>query len=376
MTVDYILKFCIKKRKLYMNRKIFIVPIANLTAEKPLLISNFSLISFKSYHDLNVQIDVSDFLTEEHKKYKIGYLSLVEDKKFYLRDFPLLDLDLFRDHKNAINTTFCIFELNEDNLIKNILDKTYKYESSDINDLDVSNICNKVNPVLDFIIFYSGIGFNDRLQLPLMPGLTNDGFRRFYYINNKEAKQVMSDNIYHIPQKGIGINLDDLDDNEDNYGISYNNIYYNIIFGNRYDEIASLCRNILHKINEVLYMPSLEASFIFLMSAFETLASKDYINFQKAKSKILPFISRDISEYNKLSDFFRKMSKEYRTEVIHNGKTLFELHEGKSEDIIKELNKIRGLLIKAVVNIYESKCDTYDDLNVYRENLKNTLGIN
>ncbi|WP_218668759.1 hypothetical protein, partial [Rodentibacter rarus] len=296
--------------------------------------------------------------------------------KFYLRDFPLLDLDLFRDHKNAINTTFCIFELNEDNLIKNILDKTYKYESSDINDLDVSNICNKVNPVLDFIIFYSGIGFNDRLQLPLMPGLTNDGFRRFYYINNKEAKQVMSDNIYHIPQKGIGINLDDLDDNEDNYGISYNNIYYNIIFGNRYDEIASLCRNILHKINEVLYMPSLEASFIFLMSAFETLASKDYINFQKAKSKILPFISRDISEYNKLSDFFRKMSKEYRTEVIHNGKTLFELHEGKSEDIIKELNKIRGLLIKAVVNIYESKCDTYDDLNVYRENLKNTLGIN
>ena len=60
----YILEF-----KLNKNR-VFIVPIANLTMEYPLLISKFSLISFEAYHYLNYRIDVSDFSTDEHEKYK------------------------------------------------------------------------------------------------------------------------------------------------------------------------------------------------------------------------------------------------------------------------------------------------------------------
>ena len=116
-------------------------------------------------------------------------------------------------------------------------------------------------------------------------------------------KQVMSDEYYHIPQRGIGLKLDDLSD-EDNYGVRSDNIFFDIIFGDRNDEIALLCQNVLHKLNEVLYMPSFETSFIFLMSAFETLASNKYINFKKAKSKILPFISCSKDEYNELSKFF------------------------------------------------------------------------
>ena len=105
-----------------------------------------------------------------------------------------------------------------------------------------------------------------------------------------------------------------------------------------------LCQNVLHKLNEVLYMPSFETSFIFLMSAFETLASNKYINFKKAKSKILPFISCSKDEYNELSKFFKTMSENYRTEVVHNGKSLFELYKGRTNDIERELNKIRCLI--------------------------------
>ena len=69
------------------------------------------------------------------------------------------------------------------------------------------------------------------------------------------------------------------------------------------------------------------------------------------------------------------MSENYRTEVVHNGKSLFELYKGRTNDIERELNKIRCLIIEAVINIYEAECYTYDSLDSYREQLKSDLGI-
>ncbi len=87
-------------------------------------------------------------------------------------------------------------------------------------------------------------------------------------------------------------------------------------------ELITLFRTI-HRVSESMYMNNLNTSFVYLLSTLEMLSSREYLNFKKTKSKILPFISYSKYQYHKCSEYLRNISENLRTEIIHNGKSIF-----------------------------------------------------
>lgn len=286
-----------------------------------------------------------------------------EDKvlTWNIRDFITSAINL--DLAEISNMTLAIFEF----------DYNYDDLSNHKHDDDlllINKITEKIDRVLDVVrLHFCSVG--DLLSCPGIPGLLPNGFSTVISLNPDDETdyRVLVGKIYGATIVG-GLGLE----------LNYNNIqrlliersYTVIVSDPSNDYVPLICRNAIKRLSEAMYIPNLNSKFIYLMTTLETIASPDYLNFKKVKSKILPFVAKSTQEYHMLSEYMRYLSEDIRTEVVHNGKDLITLigSEYKSE-----LFKIQSLIVRCIEGIYYSGCKTVDELDVYRDKQKDNLGV-
>ena len=102
------------------------------------------------------------------------------------------------------------------------------------------------------------------------------------------------------------------------------------------------------------------------MTTLEMLADNEYIQFKKVKTYILAFTSKNKNQYQALSQKFLDISKNIRTEVVHNGKSLYELI-GTSKEINALLNFLMFTIMEYCEVVIKANITTFEELVKERE---------
>ncbi|MFD1032934.1 hypothetical protein [Metaplanococcus flavidus] len=236
--------------------------------------------------------------------------------------------------------------------------------------LYVNRICEKVDRSMDYLRLQEcQIGNFD--TLPGLAGMLDDGFKNVFKINIKtDYYEMIPGEVTLIIRNGIGL-MPFREPNASDREL----LDYKLIFNNRNDEVFLNCRAALTRINEAMYMHNLNTAFIYLMTTIEMLADKDeMIQFKRAKAKILPFIVSSKEAHTDLSSRLFNISKDKRTEIVHNGKNIFDLYEDQNQ-VKKELFFLTGLIVQYVSAVILTGIQTYDSLKVKREELMKELGV-
>lgn len=219
-----------------------------------------------------------------------------------------------------------------------------------------------------FRLQYCQIGKYD--TLPGLAGISNDGFKNiFQYDVLQEEFKMLTGEVTFMLRDGIGLMPSNEPDNN-----AKNKPLYSCIFANRNDKVFNTCRMALTRVNEAMYMHNLNTSFVYLMSTFEMLASPEYIGFKKVKPKILPFIATSTKNYHDLSIYLTDLSQNKRTEIIHNGKSIYDLYNSIDE-IKRELFKMTGLIVRYVEKVVTLNITSLDELEIECTKLQQALSI-
>lgn len=214
-------------------------------------------------------------------------------------------------------------------------------------------------------------------SLPSLPGVILDSraknsFTRYLYqIDEKEriCREVLSP-VEYYHSNGIGLYSDVYCPSEQHP------ILYDCLFSNRKDEVYNRCRTALTRINEAMYMRDVSVAFVYIMSTIEMLTSNTMLNFRKTKSLFLPFISSNKKEYYQLSDEFRTLTQYYRTEVVHNGKKLYELDGLDTyKKIIKFIMSWVSNILLYCESVIQSGVTSYNEVNLLATKKAIELGI-
>lgn len=230
----------------------------------------------------------------------------------------------------------------------------------------LSSIIDKVNRTLDFIrINYCNVV--NQLELPGIPSVLEDGFSLVLILNpvDENIYKVLVERLYGLRVvDGIGLMYD-------GEGIVDDSLFYTL-FSTEEDEISILCKSIVKRINEAMYIPDIDSRFIYLMSTIETLASPKYIGFSDVKKKIGPIICESKERYHEFGHEMRNISQNIRTEIVHNGKSLVALRPGDYEKILINL---QSLLVRTIIKITSNSIKSYDELEAFIELRKEELDI-
>lgn len=230
----------------------------------------------------------------------------------------------------------------------------------------LSSVIEKVNRTLDFIrIYYCNVA--NQLELPGIPSVLEDGFSLVLLLNptDENMYKVLVERLYGLRVvDGMGLMYDVKDIIDDP-------IFYTL-FSEEEDEISLLCKSIIKRVNEAMYIPDIDSRFIYLMSTIETLASPKYIGFGDVKKKIGPIICENKQRYHEFGREMRDVSQNLRTEIVHNGKSLVEL---KPNDYKRLLVNLQGLLVRTILEITSNSIKSYDELEAFIELRKRKLDI-
>lgn len=219
----------------------------------------------------------------------------------------------------------------------------------------LEEICFKVDRALDYLrVEYCS--FLNRAMLPDIPGII-EGYRKGIVIDTerKISRQLLGDVFQFYSKPGIGLQIDYID----------GGLYEYFFLSNRDDEIYTVCRNAFTRLSEAMYMNSANTSFVYLMSTIEMLADKEYIKFTKAKTNILAFIATSKKEYLEKLEWFKEVSKVIRTEVVHNGKSIYEILHGEQE-VERLLNRLMSIIVVYCGNVLETEITSFDELTIER----------
>lgn len=230
----------------------------------------------------------------------------------------------------------------------------------------LEELCLEADKILDYIrLSYCQIGKQE--LLPGIPGIIS-GFRYGAIIDtkNKIFRRILGRVHSYYSKPGIGLLMDPINNN------LRESTLYKCLFDERDDEVYLKIRNGLRRINEAMYMGNINTSFIYLMSTFDMLASDEYINFKKVKSRIIPFLVNSKKSYHNKSKFFKYLSKDIRTEIVHNGKSLFNFFNSK-EELIHFMFRITSLIVNYCTEVYKSGVRT--DLQLENEIEKRRMEI-
>lgn len=326
----------------YMDSNLYVVPIVNFVVESVFKLGDvyFS----PPYTQAEVSgLSFTDTITKSEFKRIQNYVSLFNDA----------------NQKTMTNTTFAITNY-----------EGFGYRNIQEAFILVDKVCEKVDRTLDYFRL-TNCQVGNFETLPGPPGYLPDGFKTIYrWENNANTFKIVPGEVTFIIQKGIG-----LMPFSEPRGSDSNQIEYKCIFSMRNDEVFLNCRAALTRVNEAMYMNNLNAAFIYLMTTIEMLADKDkMLQYKKVKTKILPFIAVDKSDYHNLSEYIRDLSEFKRTEIVHNGKNIYDLYTNKPQ-IIKELFKVTGLIIRYVENVAALQIYTFEELENKRNELRNHLKI-
>ncbi|HHA0691545.1 TPA: hypothetical protein ACOE36_000286 [Staphylococcus aureus] len=314
-----------------MKKSIYILPLAYIVIESPLQIGNVIL---------------------------TPSLKVIESGHFHT-DFSLISMFNKKEFLSILSTS----QLKEDALVI-FKDDFFEPTTVDQNYYFINKLSQKADRTLD-IIRINENNFGVPEQLPGIPGITSNGWQVAEQLTDHKLRTINGKVMFMI-REGIGLYPIDLSSN------IYEDKLYNCLYVTS-NEINLLFREAIHRVSESMYMNNLNTSFVYLLSTLEMLSSREYLNFKKTKSKILPFIS--YSKYqHKCSEYLRNISENLRTEIIHNGKSIFDLYDNY-EDVYKLLNWIKLIIIEYISNIVKKNIQTFDDLEKERKKIINSLGI-
>ncbi|HHW7201063.1 hypothetical protein IRZ44_13525 [Staphylococcus aureus] len=315
-----------------MKKSIYILPLAYIVIESPLQIGNVIL---------------------------TPSLKVIESGHFHT-DFSLISMFNKKEFLSILSTS----QLKEDALVI-FKDDFFEPTTVDQNYYFINKLSQKADRTLD-IIRINENNFGVPEQLPGIPGITSNGWQVAEQLTDHKLRTINGKVMFMI-REGIGLYPIDLSSN------IYEDKLYNCLYVTS-NEINLLFREAIHTVSESMYMNNLNTSFVYLLSTLEMLSSREYLNFKKTKSKILPFISYSKYQYHKCSEYLRNISENLRTEIIHNGKSIFDLYDNY-EDVYKLLNWIKLIIIEYISNIVKKNIQTFDDLEKERKKIINSLGI-
>ncbi|HHD6348954.1 TPA: hypothetical protein ACOT5Y_002035 [Staphylococcus aureus] len=315
-----------------MKKSIYILPLAYIVIESPLQIGNVIL---------------------------TPSLKVIESGHFHT-DFSLISMFNKKEFLSILSTS----QLKEDALVI-FKDDFFEPTTVDQNYYFINKLSQKADRTLD-IIRINENNFGVPEQLPGIPGITSNGWQVAEQLTDHKLRTINGKVMFMI-REGIGLYPIDLSSN------IYEDKLYNCLYVTS-NEINLLFREAIHRVSESMYMNNLNTSFVYLLSTLEMLSSREYLNFKKTKSKILPFISYSKYQYHKCSEYLRNISENLRTEIIHNGKSIFDLYDNY-EDVYKLLNWIKLIIIEYISNIVKNNIQTFDDLEKERKKIINSLGI-
>lgn len=315
-----------------MKKSIYILPLAYIVIESPLQIGNVIL---------------------------TPSLKVIESGHFHT-DFSLISMFNKKEFLSILSTS----QLKEDALVI-FKDDFFEPTTVDQNYYFINKLSQKADRTLD-IIRINENNFGVPEQLPGIPGITSNGWQVAEQLTDHKLRTINGKVMFMI-REGIGLYPIDLSSN------IYEDKLYNCLYVTS-NEINLLFREAIHRVSESMYMNNLNTSFVYLLSTLEMLSSREYLNFKKIKSKILPFISYSKYQYHKCSEYLRNISENLRTEIIHNGKSIFDLYDNY-EDVYKLLNWIKLIIIEYISNIVKKNIQTFDDLEKERKKIINSLGI-
>ncbi|HGZ8354990.1 TPA: hypothetical protein ACWLR3_001335 [Staphylococcus aureus] len=315
-----------------MKKSIYILPLAYIVIESPLQIGNVIL---------------------------TPSLKVIESGHFHT-DFSLISMFNKKEFLSILSTS----QLKEDTLVI-FKDDFFEPTTVDQNYYFINKLSQKADRTLD-IIRINENNFGVPEQLPGIPGITSNGWQVAEQLTDHKLRTINGKVMFMI-REGIGLYPIDLSSN------IYEDKLYNCLYVTS-NEINLLFREAIHRVSESMYMNNLNTSFVYLLSTLEMLSSREYLNFKKTKSKILPFISYSKYQYHKCSEYLRNISENLRTEIIHNGKSIFDLYDNY-EDVYKLLNWIKLIIIEYISNIVKKNIQTFDDLEKERKKIINSLGI-
>lgn len=315
-----------------MKKSIYILPLAYIVIESPLQIGNVIL---------------------------TPSLKVIESGHFHT-DFSLISMFNKKEFLSILSTS----QLKEDALVI-FKDDFFEPTTVDQNYYFINKLSQKADRTLD-IIRMNENNFGVPEQLPGIPGITSNGWQVAEQLTDHKLRTINGKVMFMI-REGIGLYPIDLSSN------IYEDKLYNCLYVTS-NEINLLFREAIHRVSESMYMNNLNTSFVYLLSTLEMLSSREYLNFKKTKSKILPFISYSKYQYHKCSEYLRNISENLRTEIIHNGKSIFDLYDNY-EDVYKLLNWIKLIIIEYISNIVKKNIQTFDDLEKERKKIINSLGI-
>ncbi|HDI6903496.1 TPA: hypothetical protein POH88_001858 [Staphylococcus aureus] len=315
-----------------MKKSIYILPLAYIVIESPLQIGNVIL---------------------------TPSLKVIESGHFHT-DFSLISMFNKKEFLSILSTS----QLKEDALVI-FKDDFFEPTTVDQNYYFINKLSQKADRTLD-IIRINENNFGVPEQLPGIPGITSNGWQVAEQLTDHKLRTINGKVMFMI-REGIGLYPIDLSSN------IYEDKLYNCLYVTS-NEINLLFREAIHRVSESMYMNNLNTSFVYLLSTLEMLSSRECLNFKKTKSKILPFISYSKYQYHKCSEYLRNISENLRTEIIHNGKSIFDLYDNY-EDVYKLLNWIKLIIIEYISNIVKKNIQTFDDLEKERKKIINSLGI-
>lgn len=295
-----------------MKKSIYILPLAYIVIESPLQIGNVIL---------------------------TPSLKVIESGHFHT-DFSLISMFNKKEFLSILSTS----QLKEDALVI-FKDDFFEPTTVDQNYYFINKLSQKADRTLD-IIRINENNFGVPEQLPGIPGITSNGWQVAEQLTDHKLRTINGKVMFMI-REGIGLYPIDLSSN------IYEDKLYNCLYVTS-NEINLLFREAIHRVSESMYMNNLNTSFVYLLSTLEMLSSREYLNFKKTKSKILPFISYSKYQYHKCSEYLRNISENLRTEIIHNGKSIFDLYDNY-EDVYKLLNWIKLIIIEYISNIVKKK---------------------
>ncbi|PAJ28427.1 hypothetical protein [Staphylococcus aureus] len=315
-----------------VHSRLYILPLAYIVIESPLQIGNVIL---------------------------TPSLKVIESGHFHT-DFSLISMFNKKEFLSILSTS----QLKEDALVI-FKDDFFEPTTVDQNYYFINKLSQKADRTLD-IIRINENNFGVPEQLPGIPGITSNGWQVAEQLTDHKLRTINGKVMFMI-REGIGLYPIDLSSN------IYEDKLYNCLYVTS-NEINLLFREAIHRVSESMYMNNLNTSFVYLLSTLEMLSSREYLNFKKTKSKILPFISYSKYQYHKCSEYLRNISENLRTEIIHNGKSIFDLYDNY-EDVYKLLNWIKLIIIEYISNIVKKNIQTFDDLEKERKKIINSLGI-
>ncbi|HDR4407856.1 TPA: hypothetical protein QCP93_001255 [Bacillus cereus] len=230
----------------------------------------------------------------------------------------------------------------------------------------IRNITEKVNRTLDLIrVFLCNV--TDQEKLPSYPGICSEGFSSILLVNNNNEYIPFVCKIHTLSVvEGLGLYLDDTS--------SYTeDPLYNILYGD-VDTcyVFDIIRQAVKRLNQSMYIPDPNSRFVYLMSTLEVICSPEYIGFSEVRKIIAAIICSDKDLYLKFGDKLRELSEIHRTNVVHNGKDIFE---EQFENMNKNLLLLQSIIVKCIYGLIKSGAKNEEEFFDFIEMKKSKLDV-